>query len=73
MDRNDVLDRQFVLRLGRAFTGAWIETIMQHISAQRSRGRAFTGAWIETAIPPAQLRPFGGRAFTGAWIETANG
>ncbi len=34
--------------LGRAFTGAWIETIQPSRLGICIKSRAFTGAWIET-------------------------
>ena len=35
-------------RLGRALTGAWIETVWQPFRDASLTGRALTGAWIET-------------------------
>ncbi len=35
--------------LGRAFTGAWIETRHSTVKHKMFAGRAFTGAWIETS------------------------
>ena len=57
------------LIVGRAFTGAWIETTKVEATMKPNNGRAFTGAWIETYPSPAPPSALG-RAFTGAWIET---
>jgi len=43
------LIRDAKLRIdGRAFTGAWIETVDLSPGQPMRLGRAFTGAWIET-------------------------
>ena len=34
---------------GRAFTGAWVETLHGPIGTWPASRRAFTGAWVETA------------------------
>ena len=43
----------------RPFTGAWIETCADHVSATVDAGRPFTGAWIETGVEQGKLfRPW---------------
>ena len=44
---------------GRAFTGAWIETQVNHNYNYPNQCRAFTGAWIETSdgIKRGEIEP----------------
>ena len=62
VDRNQQYVRVALYTIGRAFTGAWIETGARTPSPRRGQGRAFTGAWIETwhggrAQPRAGVAP----------------
>ena len=43
--------------MGRALTGAWIETFQSSGYLLQSTGRALTGAWIETRQPTRTQRP----------------
>ena len=57
--------------VGRALTGAWIETEYKACPYMNpSTRRALTGAWIETIVTVEQSFCSSGRALTGAWIET---
>ena len=60
----------FVELVGRAFTGAWVETPTLVRQVVPHSSRAFTGAWVETHPCTRRGHPSARRAFTGAWVET---